>query len=178
MSLSSSDLKTVMLDAKYLCDSASEALTRLGNSIDSYLLSNTEISFTWVGFDYEGYPDPTTVCDGKINSIDIILTPYMQSNKTNAFIHLSNEIKTGVGKGFYNVTTSGFSTAQQSLQIAPTFTSLSIEINYDKDHNTRDYYFQKLAEQIVDWVKSFKPATPCSGSHGSYTGNATVINFY
>lgn len=180
MSLVVDDLKSSMMNATANCETASDALIKLGNAINSYLLDNTEILFSWSAV--LAVPpftaDPVVECNGGMSAINIVLTPSNVSDKTNSLLKLSTEIIAGVSVGLYNVTASGFSVTAMPLLPTPTLASLLINIVYDKDKDTRDEYFRQISDQIITWVKSFKPISPCSGSHGSYTGNATVINFY
>ena len=176
MALVVNDLASVMMEATENQTDAYEALLDLGNAIESYLNANNLMTFSWLAFDTYSNPDPVTICTGKISGINITLTPSESSNRNTTFTHLSAEIKSGCSTGTYNVTTSGFSTSPNNLTTAPSFTSLSIFLNYSSGDDTRLHYFRDLASQIITWVIGMVPTGTCAGTHGSYTGIATPVS--
>ena len=176
MALVVNDLASVMMIATENQTDAHNALLDLGNAIESYLNANILVTFSWLAFDTYLNPDPVTTCTGKVSGINITLTPSNSSNRNTTFTHLSAQIKSGCSTGTYNVTTSGFSTSPNNLTTAPSFTSLSIFLNYNSGNDTRLDYFKDLASQIIAWVKGMIPTGKCAGTHGAYIGNATPVS--
>ncbi len=145
------------------------ALTALGNAIADYVKDNAEILFSWTAamVNPPFTPDPTVIANGEIVDLTIVLTPSMATTQPAALSALAGEIQAGFMTGMYNITDSGFATSPAVMADIPPLT-ISIMAS------DRDSAYLQLANQIIDWITAYVPATPCAGTHGNYTGSGSA----
>jgi len=164
------EIKSVLLDK----DSATEALSALGDTIATYIIGNAEIAFVWSAAlpSPPNTPDPVTTATGEFISLSFSLTPSLATNQTTAINFLKTELIVGLTASTYNITEAGFATSAGLMSTSPSLSSLNISIS----GSDQDIALTQLATNIIDWVKLQIPVGPCSGTHGVYTGAGLVTS--
>lgn len=163
MPLVVSELKNVMMAATANKTNAAEALSSLGTSIATYIMTNSLVTFSWNGI--QPPTDPTTTATGNILGLVFTLTPSGATDQLTAINFMKNQFVTGLVASTYNITVPGFSTTPAAMATSPNTSNLNLAITADN----RDEAFQQLATSIIDWIKIQMPTGVILGSHGSFT---------
>jgi hypothetical protein len=162
MPLDVNTFKTIMMTATLNKTNAAEALSSLGSSIATYIMTNALITFSWNGI--QPPTDPTTTATGKILGLVFTLTPSGASDQSTAINFLKNQFIAGLVASTYNITDPGFTTTPAAMATSPNTSNLNLVITADN----RDGAFQQLAISIIDWIKIQIPTGAILGSHGSF----------
>lgn len=163
-------LKQELLDATYQAESPAVAIKKLDAALKGYFEANTVVNFIWTAVDPQSKPDPMTAPKGKITGLSFNIGLSQSTSKAQSDAWISLKVQAGFLTGLYNITDSGFSTSTGSMA---TFPPMSLKFEGD----SRDAVFRLLAEGIIDAVKAYKPAIPCSGTHGAFVGSGIVESF-
>lgn len=167
MALQASGLKSAIMSATAGLTDSAVAQTALGNAIASYILSNAEISYSWMGAilpSPPNTPDPVTTAKGEFLTLVISCTPSGADNPADALSHLKSQIQAGFAGATHAITDPGFVVSPGAVG-AVSSPSVSVPVT-----NDRDAAMDGLAGSIIDWVKTLVPIGTCAGSHLPYTG--------
>ena len=168
MSINAQDLADTIKSELNGADNAPDANLSLGTAITNYFKDNTEFTFAWTAaLTSPPYtPDPTVTASGKFIILNVICTPSGASEASTAMTLFASQIMAGFIGSIANITDGGFSTSPTPLSSAALISSLVINVS----GGNQDDALLSLATQLVNWVKTLIPTTPCSGSHGAYVG--------
>jgi len=157
--LVASDLKDAMLASTEQKTDAISANLALGNSISTYLITNTVINFSFSGVN----PVPSTItvpATGKITLMPIVLVPSI-----GAIPAMNIAIGLGIMAGIYIPDAPFVCSPGSMLGFPPTTIVVS--------GSSRDDAYQMMADAIVKDMTSFVPTVPCAGNYGAYVGACT-----
>jgi hypothetical protein len=149
-----------------------QAMQKLGLSLQEYFLQNTDFKFSWIAFSSNGVPDPITTASGKFISLQILLYPSYTIDHDVAIKTLQNSLIVAFTGAFYTITDPGFSVSPGSFASSPLLQNLKINISNTTD---RDIAMMDLSKSLIDWIKMQAPTQSVIGSHGIYIGSGNVI---
>ena len=199
MALVAADLRDVMIAALTSITgdghTAQDALDLLADSIETYIMDNAAIAFSWNGVQAATpFGSENTTPSGEIQGLSISLSPSMatpEQGQTFALAHLSDEIITGVSAATYNITDSGYATSPLPLSSAPTIDSLVTSITgitvvdppaEPPAPTPQEQAHLQLAQCIIDYITGLAPTAPVLGTHGTFSaptgtgGTVTAIS--
>ena len=140
------------------------ALQKLGQAIAKYLIEATVVQFIYIGYDPKGRPY-VGKAKGKIKSMVIVLT----QNRGGMPI-LNIQLGQGIMTGIYTPNPPYMCAPGSMVGFPPT--TITIHTSRLK---SREAAYKKMAQQIVNNVKTFVPSVPCPGQYKKYTGVATPM---
>lgn len=166
------DLKDLLISNLDGITDATLALSTVSSTISTYIKDNAEISFSWVASNPSGDPDPTITAQGEIVSLDIEITPSLADNQASAFVILTTQVTTTTALGIYNITDTGFVTSSGSLSSSPSIGAFTLVVS----GTDQEAAMLQFAQAFVDYIILQLPTSPCSGTHGTYTGIGTITS--
>ncbi len=175
MALIKDDLKIKMIDAASGGEDKNEIFDKIGTAVQDYVIENTEILFSWIalGPPPASAPDPMVVAKGGFDMLEIKFDTFKASEfetGDDAFNVIAQDLILSFTTATYNVTDAGFSTAPQVFGSSPNIANLQLA----PEGGNKDAAFGIWADKIITYIKSQVLTVPCAGSHGAFTGTATV----
>lgn len=180
MSLSASVLASLLKTNLASATDAATANTIMGDTITSYLLSNTIFTFVWSAVQTtpplaSPPPDPITSTTGIFASLTIAITPSGATSASDAMTALKDQIVDGMSKATYRISKTGFSTSAALMSSSSTLDNLILT---PSGSTSGDDAMLDLCTKIITWVKQLTPAAPCTGTRTAgtfvYTGKGVV----
>lgn len=171
MALNKDDLSTAMIDGvKAHPDGGAEAIQALGKAIEDYLCENTDCSYSWVGVNPSGSPDPITSFKAELkpSGAAFSCTPVDFNSFIVALALFLNGVIIQAPSGFSLPplgSKAGIFTAEQAGEL---------DDPEDGEKALKQAY-SKIADGIIKgWKSYFLPAS--AGSHSAFTGSAALIS--
>ena len=138
-----------------------QAIQQLAKTIGNYITGNTQITYSWIGANPSGTPDPVVSFTASLKGTVSLITP---TGVPDLCMQLSIGIKA-------LTVTPGDSTFVVPLVLNPGGT---VSITLTPSEDTFEKAMNALAAQIVSSMQSYLNPTPIPGSHGAFTGTAVM----
>lgn len=182
MSVNTTDMATAVKNS--VAGKETVCFTDFIESVGTYLTSNLDVNFAWVATNPAGgAPDPVTTATGSVTAttpLALVSTVLENcSSSQEVWDHVASQLQLWFSTCTYTITDAGFAVTPAVIGAigSPSLTPFGRGLN---EGETMTAYIQAafahVMGDIISWVTSYVPVTPCSGTHGVYVGVATVTS--
>jgi hypothetical protein len=174
MALVKEDLAKEMMSAMAGCGEREAALNKLAHAIQEYVKGNAQFMFAWAAANPAGVADPVLMARGGFLGLTVAFNLFKAAaplDAQTAFALMGQDLVKSFSMATYNITDQGFGTSPGVLSSSPSIAALKLT---SSGEDKREGAFNHMAAEIVDWLTTQVPATPCTGTHGAFTGAGSV----